>query len=350
MKFNKKISNISPCLSAFIGLTDKCNLNCRHCYSIKNNVNAKAKEISYKDVSKIADSLNKLGIFSVQLSGGEPLLRKDFLKICNEFSKRGISLLVNTNGMLLNKKILLKLKKMNLSSLQISLDSVDKKNLEYMRGKKGIHNKIINSIKLAKKVLGDKICIGCVLTSYNADDIENVAKFAKSNSIKLAFIPLLTTGRANKSIDLGIKEKLSLIKKIKNYPDITLVVPPVFNKIFKIKNIYRYCSFPYHVAVMPNGDVFPCSGLRHVEKLKLGNINKTELGKIYSNSSLLNKLRSIKPKSLKGVCSNCVFKQECMGGCRAAAYLAYNSFDMPDPICQNLYDIGKFPEKYLKKN
>ena len=273
--------NISPCLSAFIGLTDRCNLNCKHCYSIKQQNNSQKNEISAVEIKEIAKSLKKLGTFSVQLSGGEPFLRKDMLKICKLFNKEGISLFINTNGVLLNKKLLMGLKKMSLDSLQISLDSIDKENFEMMRGKTGIYQKVKDNVMLSREFLGNKLCIGCVITSYNFDEIEKVAKFAKSNGIRIALIPLLTTGKANKSMDLTIEKKLKLINKLKDYSNLTFVVPAVFNKMFNLKNPYHYCSFPYHAAVMPNGDVFPCSGLRHVEKLKLGNIKSNNIKEIY---------------------------------------------------------------------
>ncbi|MBN1479898.1 radical SAM protein [candidate division KSB1 bacterium] len=87
-------------------LTARCNLNCRHCY-----INVPAgdfyhafHELSIREISDIADQAADMGAIWCLLSGGEPLLRKDFDDIYLVLKKKGLLLSVFTNATLLNEK------------------------------------------------------------------------------------------------------------------------------------------------------------------------------------------------------------------------------------------------------
>ena len=48
---------------------------------------------------------------------------------------------------------------------------------------------------------------------------------------------------------------------------------------------------------------------------------------------------------MKGICGNCLARNLCRGGCRLHALMKYNGdFYAPDPECQNIYNLGKFPK------
>lgn len=51
---------------------------------------------------------------------------------------------------------------------------------------------------------------------------------------------------------------------------------------------------------------------------------------------------------IKGVCSKCIYLKECGGNCRADAVAQYGDILAPYPICQKLYDAGKFPKECLR--
>ena len=68
-------------------LTARCNLNCRHCYINlpAGDLNNALKELSLKEISDIADQAISMGAIWCLLSGGEPLLRKDFADVYKRF-------------------------------------------------------------------------------------------------------------------------------------------------------------------------------------------------------------------------------------------------------------------------
>jgi len=159
-------------------------------------------------------------------------------------------------------------------------------------------------------------------------------------------------------MDVPPKEKKEILEKIFNVMSeknikfaINTTVPPSLIPIEKLERYFGKfgsCSFPYTLGIDSSGEVAPCDGFLGIKETILGNVREKSIEEIW-NHPLMRRLRAIGPDDLKGVCKKCKFVEFCMGGCRAAAYLEYKDFRMPDPICQELYERGLFPKEYLKK-
>ncbi|MBQ7560293.1 MAG: radical SAM protein [Synergistaceae bacterium] len=91
--------------SAHWAITGKCNYKCRHCYMSAPEINA--YQAPHENIMKIIDQLSECGVMSVSLTGGEPLLRDDFLEIADSLTEHGIIIAhIYSNGSLVNEKIL----------------------------------------------------------------------------------------------------------------------------------------------------------------------------------------------------------------------------------------------------
>lgn len=84
-------------------LTNKCNLRCKHCYNI-DYLTSDASELSFDEIKKIIDIAKSLGCNDIGLSGGEPFMHKDIMKIIDYVSEYPIHIL--TNGLLINQSII----------------------------------------------------------------------------------------------------------------------------------------------------------------------------------------------------------------------------------------------------
>jgi len=82
-------------LHAMIELTHRCNLSCRHCYVVPKS---DGNELSLDDIRRILDQLADAGCLFLILSGGEPLLREDFLPIAAYARQKGFAFVLFTNG------------------------------------------------------------------------------------------------------------------------------------------------------------------------------------------------------------------------------------------------------------
>ena len=90
-----------------IELTARCNLACRHCYINlpAGDKTAKANELTAVEIERIAGEAVSLGAVWCLLTGGEPLLRKDFFDVYTALRKKGLLVSVYTNATLVRAEI-----------------------------------------------------------------------------------------------------------------------------------------------------------------------------------------------------------------------------------------------------
>lgn len=108
-----------------ISLTDSCNLRCNYCMPNEHyQFMPHHKLMSAVEIDKIATVFVKMGVNKIRLTGGEPLIRKDFEEIITLLSRHDIELLLTTNGILLDQYIPA-LKKCGFKTINVSLDTLD---------------------------------------------------------------------------------------------------------------------------------------------------------------------------------------------------------------------------------
>jgi len=168
-------------------LGSKCNLKCKYCYfGILNYkaLNSRTPDITTETTIKFIKKINKKIRF-VCLAGGEPLLNKDIYKILKALKKKGISVIISSNGTLLTKQISNKLINYGLDAIFISLDSCNKKDNDKLRG--GFNSVVrgINNIIEVKKRQKSKIKVGVysVMTRDNIKDLVETMDFSINLSV-----------------------------------------------------------------------------------------------------------------------------------------------------------------------
>ena len=105
-------------------VTGECNLQCRHCFM--SAPAGKYGSPSYEEIVRVADMLAQCGVFRVGLTGGEPLIRSDLLRILDALAEREIALtIIYTNGWLVDKRLLDALEERGMHpNFQLSFDGV----------------------------------------------------------------------------------------------------------------------------------------------------------------------------------------------------------------------------------
>ena len=188
-KLNRNIEYIR------ISVTDRCNLRCVYCMSEDGVENISHKEIlSYDEIIRICKCVANLGIKKVKITGGEPLVRRDIIKLIKDIkSLSGIEeVTITTNGVLLYENAE-ELYEAGIDAVNISLDTLDKdKFLSITR-----RDKFEDVYKSIDKLigLGVRVKINCLtIKEYNLDEITKIASYAKYNNIDVRFIELMPIG------------------------------------------------------------------------------------------------------------------------------------------------------------
>lgn len=138
--------NISSPFYTHFELTYRCNLNCVYCYCLGQG--DKGKELGIDEVKKILDDLKRQGCLQLTLSGGEPLVREDFLEIYAHAKKNGFLTSIFTNGQLFNKEIIKYLVKAPPHSIEITLNGISESTYENITRVKGSFPRVIENIKI----------------------------------------------------------------------------------------------------------------------------------------------------------------------------------------------------------
>ncbi|WP_297404917.1 GTP 3',8-cyclase MoaA [uncultured Cetobacterium sp.] len=291
-KNNRKINYLR------LSITENCNLKCKYCLPEK-NISVKKDFLNIDEIEKIVSAMALNGIEKVRITGGEPLIRKDFLDILKRINNipKINKIAVTTNGLNLLEQ-LENFYKNGLKRINISLDSLDKKKYkDITRG--GDFNKIISTIKEACKFNFEKIRLNVViLKDVNDDEILDFVNLTKNLNISVRFIELMPLGEGkrfspvkNSDILKKIKLNYNLIKnenektdgpaqyfKVKDYIGEIGFISPMSN---------RFCESCNRVRVTSDGFLKLCLHFDYGINLKpylSNNTSVEELAKIIEDA------------------------------------------------------------------
>ncbi len=177
-----------------ISVTDRCNYRCKYCMPENGIKLINHKDIlSYEEIVKIVTAFAKRGIKRIRITGGEPLVRSSIERLVGMLRTiDGIeNISITTNGSLLKEKAF-SLKANGLTSVTVSLDTLDKDKFEILT-RIGNIDDVTSGIDAALKA-GLAIKINTVfLKGVNEDKIMDILNFAFGRKITIRFIELMPT-------------------------------------------------------------------------------------------------------------------------------------------------------------
>jgi len=151
-------------------LTRRCNYRCRSCGIWREQQSV--EEISTDDVKKGLDVFRKLGVVEVVFSGGNPLLRDDIGEIL-DYASRFFITTVYDNGSLAAEKID---DLRNVDFVAISLDTLDKKKLDYIKGVPGAWERAVEAIRTLQSE-GISVVISPTISRLNQHEIVDFTRY-----------------------------------------------------------------------------------------------------------------------------------------------------------------------------
>lgn len=345
--------------SLYINPTKFCNLKCQHCWvdpPYKSKLNGLNGEMSMEELVKIVDKAKTLGLSSIKLTGGEPLLRKDIGELMDYCFNSGVEIMMESNGTLITKDMAKMLKKYNVNHISISMDSFQEELHDNFRGVKGAYKSTIKGINnLVEQGIHPQ-----VIMSMYRENLENFVEFMElGKKLKVGSIKLNIIGDMGRGGDLKKDNKIPTVAELlkfyenfrewrKNYPFMLIFdIPIAFRHLEEIKGPgVSICSIKNIMGVLPTGEVSIC-GIGFVDKsIIFGNLKDDvdSMDEIWKTNDVLKSIREDIPGKLEGICGICALKGKCLGACRADAYNATGNIFAPFWFCQQAYDQGLFPK------
>jgi len=298
-------------MSLQIELTSKCNERCVHCYIPHEN---KTDDIEPELFYNVLEQCREIGVLNLTLSGGEPMLHKDFCSFLRKCKECDFSVNILSNLTLLNDEIIAEMKANRLSSVQVSLYSMKPEIHDEITQMKGSFEKTKNAIlKLIENDI--PLQISCPTMKQNKNCYVDVINWAKALKVRAVsdFIMMAkydhTTQNLNNRLSLDEVGKLinDIIENDTEYQSRMENVSIAEEEKRDISNDIVCGVCISSICMIANGNVYPCAGW---QDYVVGNVKQTSLQEIWDNSEKVKYLRSIRKKDFP-MCLNCTDRNFC---------------------------------------
>lgn len=346
---------VPPLTSLYLYIAGSCNLACRHCWIEPDyqESNRNGNFIKVSHLKKAIRQAKPLGLGSVKLTGGEPMLHPRFREIINYIESQKVGMFMETNGILIDDKMarLLKAKKHLISS------------------------------RFPLTVPRPPLTTGCAelkdpIKSSFRHSLTGESRLQAADNLHPAQGQCRRTGRCGETgpkagLWLGkvqpcpahgprrpfrrkngfkVRELISLFQKIETEIQPKSKVPVFFDipvAFFPIKRFLKSnlpcCHVLNILGVLSSGDLSICGVGVTIPELNFGNLAKDDMGKVWARSPKLKELRRFIPGKFEGVCGRCIHRFTCLGACIANNYHLKQKFNAPYYFCDQAFKQGLFP-------
>ena len=339
-------------------LIRRCNLTCKHCYSISADKDFPG-ELSTAEVFNVMDDLKTFHVPVLILSGGEPLLRPDIFEISKRAKDMGFYVGLSTNGTMIDESNIDAIKNIGYDYVGISIDGI-RETHDMFRRKQGAYDESMKGIRLCREA-GIKVGMRFTLTMDNAHELPELLSIMEQEQIDKFYLSHLNyAGRGNKNRKDDVVHQLTRDAMDLLFDTCWQHVIEGREREFVTGNndadgvylLYWIAKrFPDKYEHMRaklaqwggNSSGVNISNIDNLGNVhpdtfwwdyNLGNVKDRKFSEIWQDRSdpLMDGLKS-QPRPLQGRCGDCSFKDVCGGNTRVRAYQLTGNFWAEDTAC-----------------
>jgi radical SAM protein with 4Fe4S-binding SPASM domain len=294
-----------------IELSSRCNERCVHCYIPHE---AKTNDIDPALFYDVLDQSMEMGVLGLTLSGGEPMLHKNFCDFLRKAKEYDFSINILSNLTLLNDEIIREMKENRLSSVQVSLYSMNPEIHDSITQLKGSFYKTRdNIVRLIENDI--PLQISCPTMKQNRNCFVEVLNWAHAHKVR-AETDFIMMARYDHTTD-NLDNRLNLDEVGKIITDIIEHDPHYQKELVEVdfekdesKDAVNdiVCGVCIgSICMVANGNVYPCPGW---QDYVCGNVSETSLKEIWEKSPKVQYLRTLRKKDFPE-CASCVDRSFC---------------------------------------
>lgn len=355
--------NYSP-ITGVWEITMGCNMKCKHCGS--SCTHALPGELTTEEALKLCDDIAGLGLMWITLSGGEPLIRKDWHLIVQRLRNNGVVPNLITNGWAVTEKILETAKESGIGTLAVSLDGLESYH-DYMR-KPGAYRRGMNALRMMRDM---DISAG-VITTVSKKNLPELPAFKDALAeVGVRFWQLqigLPMGNLKENSELIMRPEdvddvidftyeTMLEGKINLYPADCLG----YYNIKELKVRQAAHKTPYYptwkgcnagkrsLGILHDGSILGCTSIRDRQFIE-GSIKDRSLRDIWEDENSFTWNRNAKKSKLEGLCKTCKYGDDCLGGCPNTRLTMNKRIDSENEYCSYNVAMKKTNTKIAAMN
>lgn len=264
-------------LSGQLELTFHCNMRCQHCYVAEDT---SKKELSSKEWYYILDQLYEEACLWICFTGGEPLLRDDFLDIYTYAKRLGFLITIFTNGTLITEEIGDYFRKYPPFSIDITLNGITQETYESITQIPGSFTKVMKVIEIImERNLPLKLKSQAMTLNYS--ELSRIKEFSERLGVNFGYTTVISS-----KIDRGIGPCLlrlspDKVMELEDSEDLTFEKEPPWSH-----NLFRCPAGTWTFHISPYGEVFLCPFVRRpcfdLKKISFREVFYDEFPKIRS--------------------------------------------------------------------
>ena len=322
----EELTNLTFCC---FSICDDCMLRCRMCQKWKEDIYIKSdrRKMTLEDWKQSALSLRKIAPddFIINFGGGEITIVPwlfDLVKFCHDL---GFKTNIATNAFIVDKQMVEKMHDSGLDYINISLDSVDRKTHDYLRGVEGVYDKVMNVIDLVNEFAPNtQISICSIIMQPTLAGMVDLVKWVQQNDkINMIYLMVLMQSNNTEQQDKWWKDEAFNELWPKDYKQVEAVLDELIElktKGYKICNpvdhleafkTYLFdpdtyvkqstCNIDHAIHISSVGDMFMC--YRHE---CLGDVRDKTIEQMWKSE----KAKSVR-KQINNCRENCHFLLNC---------------------------------------
>lgn len=355
-----------PLNQIYFYLTEGCNLACRHCWiAPKYQRGGHSYPVLDFDLFKsIIDQGKLLGLSTVKLTGGEPLMHPEIHSILEYIRANDLNLNMETNSVLCTPELAESIAACERAGVSVSLDGVDAETHEWVRGVDGCFEAALNGIR---NLVGAGLRPQIIMTimRHNKHQMEPMVRLAESLGIgSVKFNLVQPTARGEKMHETGealsIEELVELGRwadtELENSTNLYIYYhhPAAFRSLKRMFGENGEgcgtCGIKGIIGVLGDGSYALCGIGMSVPELIFGHADRDNLEDIWENHPLIKQIREGLPDQIQGICADCIMKDRCLGSCVAQNYYRSKSLWAPFWFCEEAHTKGLFSESRIRPN
>ncbi len=285
-----------------LAVTDRCNLRCFYCMPEEGlNWLSRSELMTYDEMLQICTLAVKMGIEKIRITGGEPFVRKDLMPFLNALSKipNLRELTITTNGVL-TAPFIPELKRIGISSINLSLDTLDA-NRFFSITKRDEFANVMQTLNEALKHSMQVKINAVVMDGKNIEDIHALTQITKELPVSVRFIeemPFNGDGHAYKGLTWDYKRILDEISD--HYPSIEKITDPLYSTSYNYKipghkgdigiiaaYSRTFCGTCNRIRITPTGELKTClydNGILNIRDLIRSGMDDLDLSKLLERS------------------------------------------------------------------
>jgi len=349
-----------PLNQIYFYLTKGCNLRCRHCW-IAPAFQGPGRSYESLDLGLFRDIIAQakpLGLSTVKLTGGEPLIHPDIAGILDHIRSEDLFLVVETNGVACTPELAAAMRSCKEPFVSVSLDAAEAEIHEWVRGVPGCFDAAVTGLRTLVAA-GFRPQVIMTLMRRNMDQMEKVVRMAESleaSSVKFNLVQPTARGelmhRAGETltvaemVEIGrwVEQDLSKSTRLRLLYSHPNAFRPLGRILGRDGDGCGVCGILSILGVLGDGTYALCGIGETVPELVFGHARTDRLEDVWNSNPVLLEIREGLPRKLEGICASCLMKAGCLGSCIAQNYYRSKNLWAPFWYCEMAHGQGLFPE------